>query len=92
MAAVTEIRHRGTEGRAYYEKKIAEGMGGKAALRKYLSTGLATAINQKLVQCPPRPPTATREPVSIRPGTHAALEARDIAEQAHGAQQYDLRL
>ena len=33
MAAISQIRHRGSEGRAYYEKKIAEGMTGKTALR-----------------------------------------------------------
>jgi transposase len=33
MIAVTQIRFPGTEGRAYYEKKRAEGMAGKAALR-----------------------------------------------------------
>jgi hypothetical protein len=57
-----------------------------------LSTGLATAIGQQFARCPPRHATAAREPVSIRQGTQAALAARDIAEQAHRAQQYDLRL
>jgi len=33
MAAVSQIRYRGTEGRVYYEKKISEGMTGKSALR-----------------------------------------------------------
>jgi transposase len=33
MAAVTQIRNHGTVGRAYYDRKIAEGMTGKAALR-----------------------------------------------------------
>jgi transposase len=33
MAAVTQIRNHGTAGRAYYDRKIAEGMTGKAALR-----------------------------------------------------------
>jgi transposase len=33
MAAVSQIRYRGTEGRAYYDKKLAEGMTGKSALR-----------------------------------------------------------
>jgi len=57
-----------------------------------LSTGLATATSQQLAHCLPPPATATREPVTIRQGTHAALAARDIAEQAQRAQQYDLRL
>jgi transposase len=33
MAAVTQIRHRHSDGRAYYDKKIAEGKTGKEALR-----------------------------------------------------------
>ena len=33
MAAVSQIRHRDSQGRAYYDRKIAEGMNGKSALR-----------------------------------------------------------
>jgi hypothetical protein len=33
MAAVTQIRHRHSEGHAYYQKKLAEGKTGKEALR-----------------------------------------------------------
>ena len=33
MAAVTQIRNHGTTGRIYYERKIAEGMARKSALR-----------------------------------------------------------
>src|SRR6478736_8321652 len=33
IAAVSQISHRGSEGRTYYERKIAKGMGGRAALR-----------------------------------------------------------
>jgi transposase len=33
MAAISQISRRGTEGRAHYEKKLAEGMSRKAALR-----------------------------------------------------------
>ena len=33
MAAVTQIRHRHSPGRAYYERKIAEGKSGKEATR-----------------------------------------------------------
>jgi transposase len=33
MAAVTQIRNRGSDGRGYYDRKIAEGMSGKSALR-----------------------------------------------------------
>ncbi len=33
MAAVTQIRYRHTGGRAYYDRKLAEGKTGKQALR-----------------------------------------------------------
>ena len=33
MTAVTQVRHRHSEGRAYYERKVAEGKTGKEALR-----------------------------------------------------------
>ena len=33
MAAVTQVRHRHSEGRAYYDRKVAEGKTGKEALR-----------------------------------------------------------
>ena len=33
LAAITQIRHRHSEGRAYYDRKIAEGKTGKEALR-----------------------------------------------------------
>jgi hypothetical protein len=33
MAAVTQVRHRHSKGRAYYDKKIAEGKTSKEALR-----------------------------------------------------------
>ena len=33
MAAVTQVSHRHSEGRAYYDKKVAQGKTGKEALR-----------------------------------------------------------
>jgi transposase len=33
MAAVTQIRHRHSQGRAYYDRKIAEGHSGKEGIR-----------------------------------------------------------
>lgn len=45
MAAVAQIRHRGSEGRAYYERKVAQGMTGKAALR-----ALKRRISDRLYQ------------------------------------------
>ena len=47
MAAVTQIRHRTSEGRAYYERKIAEGKTGKEALRS-LKRRISDAIFARL--------------------------------------------
>jgi transposase len=45
MAAVSQIRHRGSEGRTYYEKKLAEGMTRQCALR-----ALKRKISDRLYQ------------------------------------------
>ena len=58
MAAITQIRHRHSDGRAYYEKKLAEGKTHKEALRA-LKRGSATP------SCPPpgrRPPSRSATP------------------------------
>jgi hypothetical protein len=47
MAAVTQIRYRHTKGRAYYDKKIAEGKTAKEALRA-LKRQVSDAIYQHL--------------------------------------------
>jgi transposase len=47
MAAVTQIRYRHTKGRAYYDKKIAEGKTSKEALRA-LKRQVSNAIYQHL--------------------------------------------
>jgi transposase len=47
MAAVTQIRHRHSEGRAYYEHKIAEGHTGKEAIRA-LKRRISDAIFARL--------------------------------------------
>ena len=47
MAAVTQIRYRHTRGRAYYDKKIAEGKTPKEALRA-LKRQVSDAIYQHL--------------------------------------------
>ncbi|WP_297848405.1 transposase [Mycobacterium sp.] len=48
MAAVSQIRYRGTEGRAYYDKKLAEGMTGKSALRA-LKRKISDALYARMV-------------------------------------------
>jgi hypothetical protein len=57
MAAVTQIRQRHSEGRAYYEKKLAEGKTGKEALRA-LKRQISDAIYACL-QADPRRAAAT---------------------------------
>lgn len=47
MAAVTQIRHRHTKGRVYYEKKMAEGKTSKEALRA-LKRQVSDALYQKM--------------------------------------------
>jgi hypothetical protein len=47
MAAVAQIRHRDSEGRAYYDRKIAQGMNGKSALRA-LKRRISDRIYQQL--------------------------------------------
>ena len=47
MAAVTQIRHRHSEGRAYYDRKIAEGHSGKEAIRA-LKRRISDAIYTRL--------------------------------------------
>ena len=48
MAAVTQIRNLGTAGRVYYDRKLAEGMGRKAALRA-LKRKVSDAIYARLI-------------------------------------------
>jgi transposase len=47
MAAVTQVRHMHSEGRAYYDKKLAEGKTGKEALRA-LKRQVSDAIYKQL--------------------------------------------
>jgi hypothetical protein len=47
MAAVTQIRHRHSDGRAYYDRKIAEGKTPKEALRS-LKRRVSDAIYRQL--------------------------------------------
>jgi hypothetical protein len=48
MAAVTQVRHRHSEGRAYYDKKVAQGKTGKEALRA-LKRRISDALNADMV-------------------------------------------
>ncbi len=48
MAAITQIRNPGTNGRIYFERKVAEGKTKKEALRS-LKRQISNAVNRQLV-------------------------------------------
>jgi len=48
MAAITQIRHRHSDGRTYYDKKVAEGQTRKEALRS-LKRRISDAIYARLL-------------------------------------------
>ena len=62
MAAVTQVRHRHSEGRAYYDKKLAEGKTPKEAMRS-LKRQVSNAIYTRL-QADARRGAARRRPQS----------------------------
>ena len=59
MAAVTQIRHRHSPGRAYYDRKIAEGHSGKEAIRA-LKRRISDAVYRQLRLDADRAATARR--------------------------------
>jgi transposase len=73
MAAVTQIRYRHSPGRAYYEKKLAEGKTGKEALR-CLKRQISDAIFACLQADARRAATAAKNPGG-QPGNHSASRA-----------------
>ena len=68
MAAVTQIRHRHSPGRAYYDRKIAEGHSGKEAIRA-LKRRISDAIYVRL-------PTTAQHRRADLSGPGRALEER----------------
>lgn len=74
MAAVAQIRHRDSEGRAYYDRKIAEGMTGKSALRA-LKRRLSDRIYQQLRTDAARP--------GKDPGGHSGNDTASSAAGSH---------
>jgi hypothetical protein len=59
MAAVTQIRYRHSEGRTYYERKVAEGKSPKEALRA-LKRRVSDAIFAQLQADARRPAAGAR--------------------------------
>jgi transposase len=78
MAAVTQIRYRGTAGRAYHDRKIAEGMGHKAALRA-LKRKISDASYTVMITDAGR---ATQQ-VNKDPGGHSGNDSASSAAGSH---------
>ena len=75
MAAITQIRHKHSDGRACYDKKIAEGKTCKQALRA-LKRRISDAIYARLVADARQAAAATRpEGPGGQPGNHAVSRA-----------------
>jgi hypothetical protein len=74
MAAVTQIRYRHTKGRAYYDKKLAEGKTGKEALRA-LKRQVSDAIFACLQADARRAAAAAAKNPGGQPGNHSASRA-----------------
>jgi transposase len=82
MAAITQIRHRHSEGRAYYDKKIAEGKTHKEALRA-LKRRISDAIYARL-QADAR--QGAQAPVT-GPGGQPGNDSASSAASSHPARQ-----
>jgi len=74
MAAVTQIRNPGSEGRAYYDKKLAEGKTRKEALRA-LKRQVSDAIFACLQAGARRAAAGTAKGPGGQPGNHSASRA-----------------
>jgi transposase len=74
MAAVTQIRYRHSPGRAYYDKKLAEGKTGKEALR-CLKRQISDAIFACLQADAKRAAAAAAKSPGGQPGNHSAARA-----------------
>jgi len=73
MAAISQIRHKHSDGRAYYDKKVAEGKTHKEALRA-LKRRISDAIYAALV-ADARQATACPQGPGGQPGNHSASRA-----------------
>ena len=81
MAAITQIRHKHSDGRAYYDKKIAEGKTPKEALRA-LKRQISDALYKRLKA------DAARAAASIQsPGGHAGNDSVASAAGSHPERQ-----
>ncbi len=74
MAAITQIRHKHSDGRAYYDKKLAEGKTHKEALR-CLKRRISDAIYAALVADARHAAAACPEGPGGQPGNHSDSRA-----------------
>jgi transposase len=74
MAAITQIRHKQSQGRAYYDKKVAEGKTHKEALRA-LKRRISDAIYAALVADARRAAAACPQGPGGQPGNHSVARA-----------------
>jgi len=82
MAAITQIRHARSDGRAYYDKKIAEGKTSKEALR-CLKRQISDAIYARLRADARKTATA----ISAGPGEQTGNGSDSSAASSHPARQ-----
>jgi transposase len=73
--AITQIRHRHGNGRAYYDNKSAEGKTHKEALRS-LKRQISNAVYARLQAAPAKPPQPTRR-TRGQPGNDSVSSAAD---------------
>ena len=78
MAAVTQIRYRHTDGRAYYDRKIAEGHSGKEAIRA-LKRRISDALYARLRHDAEQQQHAT----AAGPGGHSGNDSVACAAGSH---------
>jgi len=78
MAAVTQIRHRQSAGRVYYDRKIAEGHSGKEAIRA-LKRRISDAIYARLRHDAQQAAT----PPAVGPGGHSGNDSVASAAGSH---------
>ncbi len=83
MAAVTQIRHRHSDGRVYYDKKVAEGKTHKEALR-CLKRRISDAIYARLQADARR---AARTPADAGPGGQPGNDSDSSAAGSHPERQ-----
>ena len=74
MAAISQIRHKHSDGRAFYEKKLAEGKTHKEALRA-LKRRISDAIYAALAADARRAASACSKSPGGQPGDHSASRA-----------------